>query len=114
MLPLPPLGFNPGVLAQEFLEATKGRDLRCFVVGDKLVASMMRIAKTGFKANVHQGGSVKPIKVNKPLEDLVVKVSRLCGLDFSGVDLLLDRTGYKVCCCSCLPCGQAVACRCAR
>lgn len=85
------------VIFQEFLEATKGRDLRCFVVGDKLVASMMRIAKTGFKANVHQGGSVKPIKVNKPLEDLVVKVSRLCGLDFSGVDLLLDRTGYKVC-----------------
>lgn len=99
-----------------------GRDLRCVVVGNKLVASMMRIAKTGFKANVHQGmalslcvspsvavsslilclnlcvgGAVKPIAVRKQLKDLVVRATQLCLLDICGVDLLLDRPGYKIC-----------------
>jgi len=85
------------IIFQEFLAASKGRDLRCFVVGDKLVASMMRIAATGFKANVHQGGTVKPISVKPRLERMVLKTAKLCQLDFSGVDVLLDKPGYKIC-----------------
>src|SRR5690349_13312233 len=49
------------LIFQEFLAATRGRDLRCFVVGNTLVAAMMRIAASGFKANVHQGGSVQVV-----------------------------------------------------
>jgi len=50
-----------------------------------------------FKANVHQGGSVKPISLNKPLETMVLKTAALCGLDFAGVDVLLDKDSYKIC-----------------
>lgn len=43
------------IIFQEFISYNKGRDIRCLVVGNKLVASMVRKAKAGFKANVHQG-----------------------------------------------------------
>jgi gamma-F420-2:alpha-L-glutamate ligase len=85
------------IIFQEFLADTKGRDLRCFVVGDKVVAAMMRIAASGFKANVHQGGSVLNVQVGPVLQALAVDTARLCLLDCSGVDVLLDSESYKIC-----------------
>ena len=85
------------LIFQEFLSDTKGRDLRCFVVGGEVVAAMMRIASTGFKANVHQGGSVMNVVVGSALSSLAVDTARLCLLDISGVDVLLDSASYKIC-----------------
>ena len=85
------------LIFQEFLSDTKGRDLRCFVVGDRVVAAMMRIASSGFKANVHQGGSVMNVVVGPALSSLAVDTARLCLLDISGVDVLLDSASYKIC-----------------
>ena len=85
------------IIFQEFLKDTRGRDLRCFVVGDKVTAAMMRIASSGFKANVHQGGSVRNVQCGEQLTALTVGTAKLCQLDFSGVDVLLDKNGYKIC-----------------
>ena len=85
------------LIFQEFLSDTKGRDLRCFVVGNKVVAAMMRIAQSGFKANVHQGGSVMNVVCGEALTSLAVDTAQLCLLDCTGVDVLLDRNSYKIC-----------------
>ena len=85
------------LIFQEFLSDTKGRDLRCFVVGNRVVAAMMRIAQSGFKANVHQGGSVMNVVCGEALTSLAVDTAQLCLLDCTGVDVLLDRNSYKIC-----------------
>jgi len=88
---------NTPLIFQEFLENTKGRDIRVFVCGGVIVGSMMRIATKGFKSNVHQGGKVKPVKLDNQIRWLVLETVKLCGLDIAGVDLLIDKDNYKVC-----------------
>lgn len=85
------------LIFQEFLEHSKGRDLRVLVVGGRVVASMMRVASKGFKANVHQGGSVRSVKISPQIEWLVLEATRLTGLDIAGIDLLIDKDTYKIC-----------------
>ena len=91
------LDLSRPLIFQEFLRDTRGRDLRCFVVGGQVVAAMMRIASSGFKANVHQGGSVMNVQCGAALSSLAVDTSGLCLLDISGVDVLLDSASYKIC-----------------
>ena len=86
------------IIVQEFVAATSGRDLRCLVVGDAVVASCMRLSSSSsFKANYHAGGSTLPIAISAGLQAMVVKASQLCGLSFSGVDVLLGSDGYLLC-----------------
>jgi len=88
---------NSPLILQEFLEHTKGRDIRVFVIGGLVVGSMMRIATKGFKSNVHQGGKVKPVKLDPQVMWLVLETVKLIGLDIAGVDLLIDKDNYKIC-----------------
>ena len=82
------------LIFQEFISASSGRDLRVFVIGGRVVGAMMRIAAKGqFKANVHQGGSVKPVKISPQVEWLVLECVKIIGLDIAGVDLLIDKVG---------------------
>ena len=86
------------IIFQEFISASTGRDLRVFVVGGRVVGAMMRIAAKGqFKANVHQGGTVKPVKISPQVEWLVLETVKIIGLDIAGVDLLIDEKTYKIC-----------------
>eukprot|EP00474_Spongospora_subterranea_P003517 CRZ03975.1 hypothetical protein [Spongospora subterranea] len=85
------------LIFQEFLSHSKGRDLRVLVVGGRVVTCMMRVANKGFKANVHQGGSVRPVTISPQVEWLVLEATRLTGLDIAGVDLLIDKDTYKIC-----------------
>ena len=85
------------MIVQEFLHSTKGRDIRCLVVGDEVVASCMRISSTSFLANYHAGGSTVGVSVSDELRRMVVSASRKCGLSFSGVDVLLGDDGYRLC-----------------
>ena len=86
------------LIFQEFIAASSGKDLRVFVIGGRVVGAMMRIAPRGqFKANVHQGGSVKPVKISPQVEWLVLECVKIIGLDIAGVDLLIDRNTYKIC-----------------
>lgn len=85
------------MIFQEYIEASAGRDLRVFVVGGKVVCTMMRVASKGFKANVHQGGSVRSAAVTGAVEYLCLETVRVLGLDIAGVDLLIDKNSYKIC-----------------
>jgi len=85
------------MIFQEYISNSSGRDIRVIVVGGKVVGAMMRVAKSGFKANFHQGGYVKKIKISPAVEWLAIESARLIGLEVAGVDILIDKSTYKIC-----------------
>ena len=84
-------------LYQKYIAESHGEDLRLNVVGGKLVAAMKRTSKTDFRANVTLGGRMEPYQASKEEEDLAIRVSKILGLDFAGVDLLQTAEGPLVC-----------------
>jgi len=87
------------LIFQQFVEASKGRDLRLFVVDGELVASMERRAKEGdFKANYSSGGTVHEFKADKQAIDLAVATAKALDIQIGGIDLLfLKDGGYTIC-----------------
>jgi gamma-F420-2:alpha-L-glutamate ligase len=88
------------LIVQEFVESSKGTDLRVFVVGNKAIGCVQRRSadpSTQFKANVALGGSAEYKMVDPEIEKIAVQSSQALGLDLAGVDLLFDINGYKVC-----------------
>ena len=86
------------IIIQEFIKDSYGKDLRVFVVNNKVVGCMMRQAPEGeFRANIHRGGGAIPYQINDEIEWLALESSKLMGLDIAGVDLLFDNGGYKIC-----------------
>ena len=85
-------------LYQEFISSSKGRDVRIYVVGDKVVASMYRYSETDFRANVTNGASMKPYEPNEAFCKLAIKASQLLGADFTGVDLLFGPNDEPILC----------------
>lgn len=84
-------------LVQEYIKEAEGCDIRCFVVGDKVVASMMRMAKDGeFRSNLHRGGKAKCIKITPEERLTAVKAAKAMGLNVAGVDLLRSSHGPLV------------------
>ena len=78
---------------QEYLENPQ-RDIRAFVIGEKVVASMYRVASKGsWKANIALGNKPKLLKLSKELKDMVVKASKTLGLIYAGVDILETKNG---------------------
>jgi ribosomal protein S6--L-glutamate ligase len=85
------------ILVQEFIKESKGRDVRAFVVGDRVVAAMRRRAKSGeFRSNLHRGGRGKPIELSKEYTDAAVMAARVIGLEVAGVDMLESGDGPKI------------------
>lgn len=87
------------LIFQEFVESSKGRDLRLFVVDGELIASMERRAKEGdFKANYSSGGTVHEFKADKEAIDLAVKTAKALDIQIGGIDLLFKAGGgYTIC-----------------
>jgi gamma-F420-2:alpha-L-glutamate ligase len=86
------------LVLQEFLEESKGIDLRLVVIGGRVVAGMQRTAKRGFKANVSQGGSAEEIDPSPSLRWLATEVARVLDLDMTGIDFLkCNKYGYRIC-----------------
>ena len=91
------MGLNANIIIQEFIKESNGSDIRCFVVGDKVVATMKRQAEKGeFRANIHQGGSGQAIKITKAERAAAVKAAKIMGLHMAGVDLLRSERGPLV------------------
>ncbi len=89
---------NVNIILQEFIESSRGRDLRVITVGGRAVACMQRVAQDGsFKANVSRGGRAEPFDITPEIEWVSTEVSRLLGLDIAGIDLLFDRDHYRIC-----------------
>lgn len=82
------------VIVQEFIEEAKGEDIRAFVVDGKVVGAMKRKGKDGeFRSNVHRGGSVELIKLNKQQRKAALVAARSMGLSIAGVDMLQSDRG---------------------
>ena len=85
------------ILAQEFIKEAGGADIRCFVINDKVVATMMRQGKEGeFRSNLHRGGSAKVIKITPEERSTAVRSAKAMGLNLAGVDLLRSNHGPVV------------------
>ncbi len=85
------------ILVQQFVEESKGTDIRCFVVGGKIVAAMERTAKDGeFRANVHQGGSAKKARLTRHERAIALSAAKAMGLSVAGVDMIRSKHGPLV------------------
>ncbi|UOQ48898.1 RimK family alpha-L-glutamate ligase [Gracilibacillus caseinilyticus] len=89
---------NKPFLFQEYLQSSYGRDIRLHVVGDKVVASMLRKAENDFRANVTAGGKMYPYEPTSLEKELAVTCSQLIGADFAGVDILFGEHDEPVIC----------------
>lgn len=90
-------GLYANFLVQEFITEAEGCDLRCFVVGGKVVAAMQRQAASGeFRANLHRGGQARRIELTSEEKALAIRACRTVGLGIGGVDLLRSRRGPLV------------------
>lgn len=88
---------HANILVQEFIEESRGTDIRCFVIGEKVVASVKRQAKDGeFRANVHQGGKAIKVKLSPQERAIAVGAAKTMGLRVAGVDLIRSNHGPLV------------------
>ncbi|MEO0456792.1 MAG: 30S ribosomal protein S6--L-glutamate ligase [Cyanobacteria bacterium P01_A01_bin.114] len=90
-------GLDANILVQEFIAEAKGADLRCFVIGDKVVAAMKRQGAPGeFRSNLHRGGNAEKIKLTPEERSTAVRAAKTMGLRIAGVDLLRSNHGPVV------------------
>lgn len=84
-------------LVQEFIKEADGSDIRCFVVGNKVVGAMQRTAPEGdFRSNLHAGGTGHKVKLRPEERQMAVMAARVLGLDVAGVDLIRSAHGPLV------------------
>ncbi len=85
------------VLIQKFVAESKGRDIRAFVVGDRVVAAMRRVAQgQEFRSNVHRGGKAEAVELTEEYEQTAVRAAQIMGLRVAGVDMLEGKTGPQI------------------
>jgi ribosomal protein S6--L-glutamate ligase len=85
------------VLIQKFVGESSGKDIRAFVVGDRVVASMRRTAQGGeFRSNVHRGGMAQPVELDAAYRDTAVRAAQIMGLKIAGVDMLEGKDGPQI------------------
>lgn len=90
-------GVNTNILVQQFVKEANGEDIRCLVVGEKVVAAMMRKGADGdFRSNLHRGGSAESIKITAKERSTALKAANAVGLNVCGVDLLRSNDGPVV------------------
>jgi ribosomal protein S6--L-glutamate ligase len=90
-------GLYANFIVQEFIAEAKGADVRCFVVGDRVVAAMRRQAPAGeFRSNLHRGGTAVGVKPSADECDVAIRATRVLGLGVAGVDLIRSERGPLV------------------
>lgn len=90
-------GLNANILVQEYIKEAGGSDIRCFVIGNRVVASMIRTGAPGeFRSNLHRGGSAKRIRITPEERSTAVRAARTMGLNVAGVDILRSNHGPVV------------------
>lgn len=88
---------SANILVQEFIEESRGTDIRCFVIGDKVVGAIKRQAKGGeFRANVHQGGKASKVSLSPQERAIAIGAAKTMGLKVAGVDLIRSNHGPLV------------------
>jgi ribosomal protein S6--L-glutamate ligase len=90
-------GLEANILVQEFIKEAGGADIRAFVVGGTVVASMMRQGKEGeFRSNIHRGGSASRIRLTPEERATATRSAKIMGLRMAGVDMLRSNHGPVV------------------
>jgi ribosomal protein S6--L-glutamate ligase len=85
------------VLIQKFVAESKGRDIRAFMVGDRVVAAMRRTAEgQEFRSNVHRGGKAEAVELDDEYKETAVRSAQILGLQVAGVDMLESKNGPQV------------------
>ncbi|MGI2260418.1 30S ribosomal protein S6--L-glutamate ligase [Shewanella sp. GXUN23E] len=91
------LGLKANIMVQEYIKESNGSDIRCFVVGDKVVAAMKRQGPEGdFRSNLHLGGTAEKIKITPEERKTAVAAVKAMGLGVAGVDILRSARGPLV------------------
>jgi ribosomal protein S6--L-glutamate ligase len=91
------MGLNANILVQEYIKEAGGADIRCFVVGGKVVAAMKRQANEGeFRSNLHRGGSASLVRLSPAERKTAINAAKTMGLNMSGVDILRSNNGPVV------------------
>ena len=91
------MGLSANILVQEYIKEAGGSDIRCFVVGGKVIAAMQRTAPEGdFRSNLHRGGSASLVKLSPKERRTAVNAAKIMGLNVCGVDLLRSDRGPLV------------------
>lgn len=90
-------GLNAHILVQEYIREANGSDIRCLVIGKKVVAAIERQAKPGdFRSNLHRGGTARKVKISAQEKDIAIRAAVTLGLDIAGVDILRAERGPLV------------------
>jgi ribosomal protein S6--L-glutamate ligase len=88
---------NADILVQEYIKESKGRDIRCFVIGDQVITSMERRAEEGeFRANIHLGGKAHIIEITDEEREMAINAAKIIGLDVAGIDMVRSNNGAKI------------------
>jgi ribosomal protein S6--L-glutamate ligase len=90
-------GLDANILVQEFIKEADGADIRCFVVGEKVIAAMKRQGAQGeFRSNLHRGGTAEKIKLTPEERSTAIRAVKTMGLKVAGVDMLRSNHGPVV------------------
>jgi ribosomal protein S6--L-glutamate ligase len=91
------MGLKANIMVQEYISEAGGADIRCFVIGDKVIAAMKRQGAPGeFRSNLHRGGSATLVKLSPEERSTAVRAAKTMGLNVAGVDLLRSMHGPLV------------------
>lgn len=91
------MGLKANIMVQEFIKEAGGSDIRCFVIGEKVVAAMKRQGQEGeFRSNLHRGGTAALIKITPTERATAIRAAKAMGLNVAGVDILRSSRGPLV------------------
>ncbi|GAL12577.1 ribosomal protein S6 glutaminyl transferase [Vibrio astriarenae] len=91
------MGLKANIMVQEYIKEAGGADIRCFVIGDKVIAAMKRQGAEGeFRSNLHRGGTASLVKITPEERRTAVAAAKIMGLNVAGVDLLRSERGPLV------------------
>lgn len=91
------MGLKANILVQEYIKEAQGADLRCFVVGGKVIAAMKRQAAEGeFRSNLHRGGTAVQVRPTTEERATAIHAAKVIGLNVCGVDILRSARGPVV------------------
>ena len=91
------MDLKANIMVQEYIKEAQGADIRCFVLGDKVIAAMKRQALPGeFRSNLHRGGTATLVKLSPEERSIAVRAAKTMGLNVAGVDILRSNHGPVV------------------
>ena len=90
-------GLKANILVQEYIAESEGCDIRCLVVGERVIGAMIRKGQQGeFRSNLHRGGVAEKVRITSEERATAARAAKIIGLNVAGVDILRSKTGPKV------------------